>query len=98
VIAIVSLVSPYRADRDRARAAHEQDGLDFLEVFVDTPLEVCEQRDPKGMYAKARAGEISGFTGIDDPYEAPQSPDLLLRPADGDVAQLAGIILERLER
>jgi bifunctional enzyme CysN/CysC len=98
VVALVSLVSPYRADRDAARDAHEQAGLPFLEVFMDTPLEVCEQRDPKGMYAKARAGEITGFTGIDDPYEAPQSPDLLLRPADGDTAALAGIVLDRVER
>jgi len=98
VVAIVSLVSPYRVDRDAARAAHDEAGLPFVEVFMDTPLEVCEQRDPKGMYAKARAGEITGFTGVDDPYEAPQSPDLLLRPADGDVATLAGIVLDRIER
>ncbi|MEO8888130.1 MAG: adenylyl-sulfate kinase [Jatrophihabitantaceae bacterium] len=98
VVAIVSLVSPYRVDRDAARAAHDAAGLPFLEVFMDTPLEICEQRDPKGMYAKARAGEITGFTGIDDPYEAPQSPDLLLRPADGDVAALTGIVLDRIER
>ena len=63
LVAVVSLVSPYRADRDRVRAAHEAAGLRFVEVFVDTPLEVCEARDPKGMYAKARAGEITGFTG-----------------------------------
>jgi bifunctional enzyme CysN/CysC len=98
VVVIVSLVSPYRADRDAARAAHSEAGLPFLEVFMDTPLEVCEQRDPKGMYARARAGEITGFTGVDDPYEAPQSPDLLLRPADGDVSALAEIVLERIER
>jgi bifunctional enzyme CysN/CysC len=98
VVAIASLVSPYRVDREAARAAHEQDGLPFLEVFMDTPLEVCEQRDPKGMYARARAGELTGFTGIDDPYEAPHSPDLLLRPSDGDVSALAGIVLERIER
>ncbi len=81
VVAVVSLVSPYRADRDRVRAAHEAAGLPFVEVFVDTPLEVCEARDPKGMYAKARAGEITGFTGVDDPYEAPARPELRLRPA-----------------
>jgi bifunctional enzyme CysN/CysC len=98
VVAIVSLVSPYRVDRDAARAAHDTAGLPFVEVFMDTPLDVCEQRDPKGMYAKARAGEITGFTGIDDPYEAPQTPDLLLRPSDGDVATLAGIVLDRIER
>ncbi len=74
VVAVVSLVSPYRADRDRVRAVHDEAGLPFVEVFVDTPLAVCEARDPKGMYAKARAGEITGFTGVDDPYEAPAAP------------------------
>ena len=78
------LISPYRADRDRARALHAEVGLRFVEVFVDTPIEVCEQRDPKGLYAKARAGEITGFTGIDDPYEAPAHPDLRPHPEDGD--------------
>jgi adenylyl-sulfate kinase len=78
VIALVPLISPYRAGRDHARALHETAGLEFVEVFVDTPIEVCEQRDPKGLYAKARAGEITGFTGIDDPYEEPLAPDLVL--------------------
>jgi bifunctional enzyme CysN/CysC len=98
VVAIVSLVSPYRVDRNAARATHDEAELPFIEVFVDTPLDVCEQRDPKGMYARARPGEIPDFTGISAPYEAPQSPDLLLRPADGDVAALAGIIYDRIER
>lgn len=97
VIAVVSLISPYRADRERARAVHEAAGLPFVEVFVDTPLEICESRDPKGMYAKARAGEISKFTGIDDPYEAPESPALVLRPEDGDPAAMARAILTLLE-
>lgn len=83
VVALVPLISPYVEDRDRARAAHEEAGVPFVEVFVDTPLELCERRDPKGLYAKARAGEIRGFTGIDDPYEPPPSPDLVLRPEDG---------------
>jgi bifunctional enzyme CysN/CysC len=83
-ITIVSLVSPYAADRDAARAIHADDGLDFLEVYVNTPAELCEQRDPKGLYAKARAGEITGFTGVDAPYEAPRSPDLELAPGDLD--------------
>ena len=78
VIAIASLVSPYAADRAAARAAHDEAGLDFVEVWVSTPVEECERRDPKGLYAKARAGEITGFTGVDDPYEAPESPDLEL--------------------
>jgi bifunctional enzyme CysN/CysC len=98
VIAIVSLVSPYRADRAAARASHEQSDLPFLEIFVDTPLEVCESRDVKGMYAKARAGEIADFTGISAPYEAPQTPDLLLRPEDGDPIVMAQTVLDRIER
>ncbi|MBF6095079.1 adenylyl-sulfate kinase [Nocardia cyriacigeorgica] len=96
VIAIVSLISPYRADRDRARAVHEAAGIPFLEVFVDTPLEICESRDPKGMYAKARAGEISDFTGVDAPYEHPLTPGLVLRPADGDPAAMASTVLTLL--
>ena len=97
VVAIVSLVSPYRADREAARAAHEADGLPFLEIFMDTPLEVAEARDTKGLYAKARAGEIKDFTGINAPYEAPLRPDLLLRPSDGDAGTLAGIVIDRVE-
>ncbi|MFJ8813065.1 adenylyl-sulfate kinase [Amycolatopsis thermoflava] len=95
VVAVASLISPYRADRDRVREVHERAGLPFLEVFVDTPLEVCEARDPKGMYAKARAGEIRGFTGVDDPYEAPVSPDLVLRPDDPDPAARILTLLNR---
>ncbi|KAA8882896.1 adenylyl-sulfate kinase [Nocardia colli] len=96
VVAVVSLISPYQADRDRVRAAHLEAGIPFVEVFVDTPLEICESRDPKGMYAKARAGEIRGFTGIDDPYEAPTEPELVLRPDHGDPAAMAATILARL--
>lgn len=96
VVAIVPLISPYRAGRDRARAVHVEADLPFVEVFVDTPIELCEQRDPKGLYAKARAGEITGFTGIDDPYEAPASPELVLTPADGDPAAQAAAIFALL--
>jgi bifunctional enzyme CysN/CysC len=78
-IALVSLVSPYACDREAAAALHAADDLPFIEVFVDAPLEVCEQRDPKGLYARARAGELSGMTGIGSPYEAPVQPDLVLR-------------------
>ena len=98
VVAIVSLVSPYSADRQRVRASHSDGGLPFLEIFVDTPLEVCEARDPKGMYAKARAGEIRNFTGVDDPYEAPEAPHLRLRPEDGDAAAQAALVLDLIER
>jgi adenylyl-sulfate kinase len=78
-VAIVAMISPYRADRDRVRARHVEAGIPFLEAFVDAPLAVAESRDPKGLYAKARRGEIAGFTGIDAPYEAPVSAELHLR-------------------
>ncbi|MET7304676.1 adenylyl-sulfate kinase [Embleya sp. NPDC005575] len=97
VIAIVPVISPYRADRDRVRALHARDGLPFLEVFVHTPIEECERRDPKGLYAKARRGEIGDFTGISAPYEAPEKPELRLTPADGDPEQQAERLLALLE-
>ncbi len=97
VVVLVPLISPYRTDRDLVRALHGTADLPFYEIFVDTPIELCEQRDPKGLYAKARAGEITGFTGIDDPYEAPTAPELVLRPDDGDAAAMAARVLELLE-
>jgi bifunctional enzyme CysN/CysC len=96
IVALVPLVSPYRADRERVREVHRAAGLPFVEVFVDTPIELCEQRDPKGLYAKARAGELKGFTGIDDPYEAPERPELVLRPDDGDPQAMADLVLRVL--
>ncbi|MEC8338638.1 MAG: adenylyl-sulfate kinase [Planctomycetota bacterium] len=84
LIVLTAFVSPYQKDRDAARSKLIEG--DFIEVFVDTPLEICEQRDPKGLYKKARAGEIQGMTGIDDPYQAPLHPELTLdsgnTPAD----------------
>ncbi len=97
VVALVPVISPYLADRARVRNIHAMAGLPFAEVFVDTPLEVCEARDPKGLYAKARAGEITGFTGIDDPYEAPTSAELRLTPSDGEPAAQAAQVLSLLE-
>lgn len=92
-----AFVSPYRKDRDNVRQTVTAKGseLDFVEVFVDTPLEVCESRDPKGLYKKARAGEIKGFTGIDAPYEAPEKPEIHL---DGTqpVETLADQVIEYL--
>ncbi len=76
VVVLVALVSPYRADRAAARAVHERLELPFLEVHVATTLEECERRDPKGLYARARAGELTHLTGVDDPYEPPQSPEV----------------------
>jgi adenylyl-sulfate kinase len=96
-VALVSLVSPYAADRALARRAHEDAGLRFLEVHVNTPLEECERRDPKGLYAKARAGELQGMTGIDDPYEAPERPELELRPGDRSVEQCVAAVLDALD-
>ena len=96
VVALIPLVSPYRAARDNARALHEAAGVPFHEVFVDTPIELCEQRDVKGLYAKARAGEITGFTGIDDPYEAPFAPELRLVPDDGDADVMAAMVISLL--
>jgi len=95
LVAIVPLISPYRTDRDRVRTRHEELGLRFVEVFVDTPIELCEARDPKGLYAKARAGEITGFTGVDDPYEAPRDPDVTLTPGSTP-DQAAAIVAELL--
>jgi adenylylsulfate kinase len=79
IIALTAFISPYRIDRDKVR--NTLNPGEFIEVFVDAPLEVCEQRDPKGLYKKARAGEIKGFTGIDDPYEEPLAPELVLQSA-----------------
>jgi bifunctional enzyme CysN/CysC len=87
-IALVSLVSPYARDRESAAALHAADDLHFVEVFVDAPLEVCEQRDPKGLYARARAGELAGLTGVGAPYEAPSQPDLVLH-SDGETVESA---------
>lgn len=78
IIALTAFISPYQKDRDQCRVAHKKMGLVFYEIFVDAPLEVCEQRDPKGLYEKARAGDLKGFTGIDDPYEIPDHADLVL--------------------
>lgn len=82
LIALVPVISPYRVDRERARAIHAAADLPFIEVYVDTPLSVCEERDPKGLYAKARAGELTQMTGVDAPYEPPTHPDVWLEPAE----------------
>jgi bifunctional enzyme CysN/CysC len=78
LVAIAPLISPYTEGRAFARRIHGDAGLPFLEVYVRTPIDVCEQRDPKGLYAKARAGQLTGFTGVDDPYEEPTAPDVLI--------------------
>jgi bifunctional enzyme CysN/CysC len=92
-VSIVSLVSPYKGERDKVRAAHEEAGIPFFEVFVDTPLEECERRDPKGLYAKARAGEITNLTGVGAPYEAPTDPELVTDPdLETAVRQVLGLL------
>jgi bifunctional enzyme CysN/CysC len=99
VVAVVALVSPYSAVRALARRVHTDAGVPFLEVFVDTPLEECERRDPKGLYARARRGELTGLTGVDAPYEPPEQPDLTLSPGPVDaVAQAVLDVLDDLER
>jgi len=98
VVAVAPLISPFRSGRAEARDAHEAIGVPFLEVFVDTPIEECERRDPKGLYAKARAGELKGFTGVDSPYEAPEDPDLRLTPDDGGPEEQAERVLALLAR
>jgi len=96
IIALSSFISPYRADRDLVRKLHEDSKLPFVEVYVDAPLEVAEQRDPKGLYKKARAGQIKGFTGIDDPYEAPEKPELVLKTATMSVDECVRVCLAKL--
>lgn len=96
VIALSSFISPYKADRDQVRALHEEAGMDFIEVFVDCSLEAAEERDPKGLYKKARAGEIKNFTGIDDPYEAPDKPEIHLHSDRQTLAEEVEQILSAL--
>lgn len=95
IIALTAFISPYRIDRDKVRNTLKAG--EFIEVFVDAPLEVCEQRDPKGLYKKARAGEIKGFTGIDDPYEEPLTPELVLQAAEKTPDTLAAEIITYLK-
>ena len=97
LVVLVALISPYAVDREAVRAAHQAAGIGFSEVYVATSLEVSEARDPKGLYQKARAGEIKGFTGVDDPYEAPPAPDLVLDAEHDDVDTLARRVLSLLE-
>jgi bifunctional enzyme CysN/CysC len=96
VVAVVSLVSPMEADRRLARNLNAAAGLEFLEVFVSTPVEECERRDPKGLYARARAGKLPGFTGVDAPYEAPENPDFEFDTGSGDGDDAVGRLLEAL--
>ncbi len=98
VLTMTSFISPYRADRDKVRALHVEGSLPFVEVFVNTPIETCEQRDPKGLYKKARAGQLKGFTGIDDPYEPPLQPELTIDATNTSPQQAAVLLIEYLEK
>ncbi len=98
VIVLSSFVSPYRADRDQVRELHAQSDMDFLEIFVDVPLSVAEERDPKGLYKKARAGEIKNFTGIDDPYEAPEQAEVVLNSHEMSLEKEVEVLLEEMSK
>lgn len=97
VLSLSSFISPYKSDRDEVRALHEAAGLEFIEVFVDCSLAEAEKRDPKGLYKKARAGEIKNFTGIDDPYEAPTRAEIHLKTDEMTLEEEVQIILDHLE-
>jgi adenylylsulfate kinase len=95
-IALSSFISPYKADRDEVRSLHEAANLKFVEVYVDCALAEAERRDPKGLYKKARAGEIKNFTGIDDPYEAPDNPEIHLHTDRMTLEDEVSIIIDYL--
>jgi len=96
LIVLTAFISPFRSDRQIARALVEEG--EFLEVFMDTPLEVAEERDPKGLYKKARRGELKNFTGIDSPYEPPESPDIRLVAGTGSIEEMADRVIAHLEQ
>jgi adenylylsulfate kinase len=98
VVTMTSFISPYRKDRDIVRALHVAGKLPFIEVHVNTPIATCETRDPKGLYKKARAGELKNFTGIDDPYEEPLHPELLIDATNTSPQQAAVVLIEYLEK
>ena len=95
-IALSSFISPYRDDRDQVRALHEESDMEFIEIYVDCSLEAAEERDPKGLYKKARAGEIKNFTGIDDPYEEPLNPEIHLHSDQQSLAEEVEAIMNLL--
>jgi bifunctional enzyme CysN/CysC len=96
-LALIALISPFAADRRLVRALHEEAGLPFAEVYLSTSLEECERRDPKGLYARARAGQLPGFTGIDSDYEVPQDAELVLGPDSGSVSEQVSRVLELVD-
>lgn len=98
VITIVSLVSPYRAERDKARKRHEEQGIKFVEIFMDVPLTVVQDRDPKGLYKKVAAGELKGFTGVDDPYEPPLHAEINMKNHEMTIQEAVDVIFRSLKR
>jgi bifunctional enzyme CysN/CysC len=96
-LALIALICPFAEDRQLIRTLHEQAGLAFAEIFVDTSIEECERRDSKGLYARARAGQLPGFTGIDSAYEVPQNPELVLGPEAGSLPERVSLVLGLLE-
>lgn len=98
LVVLVPVISPYRADRNRVRQAHAAADIPFAEVHVATSIEVCEDRDPKGLYAKARAGEIKGFTGIDDPYEEPLHPEGQVDAGEQTLGESVSVMLDLVSR
>ena len=97
LVVICSLISPYRSDRDGVREICHRDGIPFAEVFINAPLQVCEARDPRGLYKKARSGEIADFTGISSPYEAPTSAELEIRTGETTMEVSLGLLLDFAE-
>jgi adenylylsulfate kinase len=98
IITMTSFISPYRKDRDNVRVLHDAGQLAFIEVHVNTPIETCEQRDPKGLYKKARAGQIKNFTGIDDPYEPPSKPELTIDATSISPQEATVMLIDYLEK
>jgi len=97
VLSIASFISPYTKDRDEVRALHAENDVPYFECYIDCSLEAAEERDPKGLYKKARAGEIKGFTGIDDPYEAPTNPELHIKTHENDLETCVAKVIEFID-
>ena len=99
LVAIVALISPYASSRRQARELHDQAGIPFAEVYMAAPVDLCAARDPKGLYAEASSGRIGSFTGVDDPYEVPEAPDLVIEPGTSldDAVEAVEAVLHRME-
>jgi len=97
VMVLTSFISPYRKDRAWVRSIHEEAGLDFIEAYIEAPVRICAERDPKKLYEKAFRGEIKGFTGVDDPYEAPENPEIVLDTSKLDPEQCLQKLLDYLQ-